>query len=217
MFLASQASGQTPDAPWFLDDSGTTTKLAHRDAGGGKPHSFADTDGLAGEEFTFVRKETGDYWTVNGGPRLGVNQTGNLTIRLDDGENTIRYYTNVPGIGYQTWYVVPPMAKVLGTGSSASRTPSGKRQPKAPKTHHSLAMRPKPSVPYVMVDDPYDNGTNDPVEFVAQDPYTYDNDDDEEELHAPLPGGDCDEREQSDDEPLRYPLSKTKKRFGTDE
>ena len=64
------------------------------------------------EEFTFVRKETGDYWTVNGGPRLGVNQTGNLTIRLDDGENTIRYYTNVPGIGYQTWYVVPPMAKV---------------------------------------------------------------------------------------------------------
>lgn len=89
-----------------------TTKLAFRDAGGGKPHSFADTDGLAGEEFTFVRKETGDYWTVNGGPRLGVNQTGNLTIRLDDGENTIRYYTNVPGIGYQTWYVVPPMAKV---------------------------------------------------------------------------------------------------------
>ena len=112
MFLSSQASGQTPDAPWFLNDSGTTTKLAYRDAGGGKPHSFGDTDGLAGEEFTFVRKETGDYWTVNGGPRLGVNQSGNLTIRLDDGENTIRYYTSVPGIGYQTWYVVPPMAKV---------------------------------------------------------------------------------------------------------
>ena len=95
-----------------MDDSGSDYKVGVPRRRRRKASLFADTDGLAGEEFTFVRKETGDYWTVNGGPRLGVNQTGNLTIRLDDGENTIRYYTNVPGIGYQIWYVVPPMAKV---------------------------------------------------------------------------------------------------------
>ena len=60
--------------------------------------------------------ETGGYWTVNGGPRLGENQSGNLTVRLEDGENRIRYYNNDPyGIGYQDWYITPPMPDINPT------------------------------------------------------------------------------------------------------
>ena len=57
--------------------------------------------------------ETGGYWTVNGGPRLGENQSGNLTVRLEDGENRIRYYNNDRyGVGYQDWYITPPMPDI---------------------------------------------------------------------------------------------------------
>jgi len=108
-------------------ENGTAIKYPYREAGGGKLYSFADTDGVAGEEFTFVRNrlnnqgtwevsEAGGYWTINGGPRLGDVESGNLTLRLSDGENTIRYYTNdSAGIGYQVWYVVPPMPDIDAT------------------------------------------------------------------------------------------------------
>ena len=60
--------------------------------------------------------ETGGYWTVNGGPRLGENQSGNLTVRLEDGENRIRYYNNDRyGVGYQDWYITPPMPDINPT------------------------------------------------------------------------------------------------------
>ena len=108
-------------------ENGNAINYPYREPGGGKLYSFADTDGLAGEEFTFVRNrlntkgtwevsETGGYWTINGGPRLGDVESGNLTLRLSDGENTIRYYTNdSAGIGYQVWYVIPPMPDIDAT------------------------------------------------------------------------------------------------------
>lgn len=126
LFIVGNAKTQTPGAPWFLEN-GIVINYPYREPGGGKLYSFADTDGLAGEEFTFVRNrlnnqdawevsETGGYWTINGGSRLGDVESGNLTLRLSDGENTIRYYTNDSGgIGYQIWYVVPPMLDIDAT------------------------------------------------------------------------------------------------------
>ena len=103
------------------------SKNPYRESGPNRPYQKPDTDGLPGEEFTFVRMrvnsqgsnyvaETGGYWTVNGGPRLGENQSGNLTVRLEDGENRIRYYNNDPyGVGYQDWYITPPMPDINPT------------------------------------------------------------------------------------------------------
>ena len=119
--------GQYAGVPWYIDPSGQTLKNPYRESGPNRPYQKPDTDGLPGEEFTFVRvmvnsqgsnyvAETGGYWTVNGGPRLGENQSGNLTVRLEDGENRIRYYNNdFYGLGYQDWYITPPMPDINPT------------------------------------------------------------------------------------------------------
>ena len=122
-----QTFGQYAGVPWYIAPSGQTLKNPYRESGPNRPYQKPDTDGIPGEEFTFVRMrvnsqgsnyvaETGGYWTVNGGPRLGENQNGNLTVRLEDGENRIRYYNNDRyGIGYQDWYITPPMPDINPT------------------------------------------------------------------------------------------------------
>ena len=81
-----QTFGQTAGVPWYIGPSGQTLKNPYRESGPNRPYQKPDTDGLPGEEFTFVRMrvnsqgsnyvaETGGYWTVNGGPRLGENQS----------------------------------------------------------------------------------------------------------------------------------------------
>ena len=50
-----QTFGQTAGAPWVMNASGSWSRAAFRVSGPNRPHQKPDTDGLPGEEFTFVR------------------------------------------------------------------------------------------------------------------------------------------------------------------